>query len=151
MAKFEDMAPTLMGKLMTDFQLNSLQAAAIMGNLGHESAGFTAYHQFGMPDGKGGYGWAQWDGSRREAFLKWCKDNGKAWDSDEASEAFLWIELKGSEGNNALPSLRTQTDLGAAVEDFEKKFERAGVKAYPSRKSWAKKALDAFNAKLGSD
>jgi len=95
MAKFDDMAPALMGKLMTDFQLNSIQAAAIMGNLGHESAGFTAYHQFGMPEGRGGYGWAQWDGPRRDEFLQWCRDNGKPWDSDEASEAFLWIELRG--------------------------------------------------------
>jgi hypothetical protein len=149
MSKFESMAPTLMGKLMTDFQLNSIQAAAILGNLGHESAGFTAYHQFGMPEGRGGYGWAQWDGGRRDAFLQWCTDNGKRWDSDEASEAFLWIELNGQEGHGALPSLRRQADLDAAVEDFEKKFERAGVKAYDSRKSWARKALNAFNAKLG--
>lgn len=149
MAKFEDMAPTLMGKLMTDFQLNSLQAAAILGNLGHESAGFTAYHQFGMAEGKGGYGWAQWDGGRRDAFLKWCTEHKKGWDSDEASEAFLWIELGGPEGKGALPSLRKQTELGTAVEDFEKRFERAGVKAYKSRKSWARKALDAFNTKLG--
>lgn len=120
-----------------------------MGNLGHESGGFTLYHQIGMPEGRGGYGWAQWDGARREAFLQWCRDNGKAWDSDEASEAFLWIELGGPEGRGALPSLRNQTDLDAAVVDFEMKFERAGVKHYPSRQDWAQRALTAFNAKLG--
>jgi hypothetical protein len=148
MAKFDDMAPSLMGKLMTDFQLNDIQAAGILGNLGHESAGFTAFHEFGQPEGKGGYGWAQWTGPRREDFFRWCDGQNLDRMSDAASEGFLWHELRTSE-KATIPALQNATSLVDAVRIFQEKFERAGIVHYESRENWAQRALDAFNRSLG--
>ena len=148
MAKFDDLAPTLMGKLMTDFQLNDFQAAGILGHLGHESLGFTVFHEIGQPDGQGGYGWGQWTGPRRRDFFDWCDQKGLDRMSDEASEGFLWHELQNSE-RAAIPALRQATSLFDAVRIFESKFERAGVTNYKSRDDWAQRALDAFNKSLG--
>jgi hypothetical protein len=148
MAKFDDLAPTLMGKLMTDFELTDIQAAGILGNLGHESAGFTAFHEFGQPEGQGGYGWAQWTGPRRRDFFAWCDEQGLDRESDAASEGFLWHELKNSE-RATIPALRTATSLTDAVRIFQEKFERAGIIHYAGRQEWAERALAAFNRSLG--
>ncbi|MBA3768497.1 MAG: hypothetical protein H0W99_16265, partial [Acidobacteria bacterium] len=56
--------------LMRDYSLTRHQAAGIVGNLSHESAGFKAIQEMGQGKGKGGLGWAQYTGSRRDAFEK---------------------------------------------------------------------------------
>jgi len=60
----------------------------------------------------------------------------------------LFLELKGIEGSEGAAIGKTQAAVGldAKVEAFEKAFLRAGVKHYPSRKLWAKRALEAYQA-----
>ena len=60
---------------MERFDLTAEQAAGVFGNLGTESAGFMAFHEKGQPEGKGGYGWAQWTADRRIEFFDFCKRN----------------------------------------------------------------------------
>src|ERR1041385_1019703 len=69
---FGQKAPAVMQNLMRDFNLQPHQAAAILGNLGHESGGFTAHNQIGGGDG---IGWAQWSGSRHNDYLNHAKQN----------------------------------------------------------------------------
>lgn len=148
-AHFRAVAPLYMRRLLSDFPaLDPQGAAAIFGNLGHESLGFTKLQEMKptVNGSKGGYGWAQWTGPRRRAYEAYCARTGKDPASDEANYAYLFVELKGIEGTEAGAVARvvSATGLQAKVEAFEKAFLRAGVKHYDSRLQWARIAVDAF-------
>ena len=136
-AKFDGKAPAIMRGLMDRYGLSREQAAGVLGNLGHESAGFTAYHEGGMAPGKGGVGWAQWTGSRRRDFEKWTSDHGLNPTSDEASWRYL------TEGDpetpKAIAAVKRTTNRQDATRAFHDSFERSadishGVIVKP--KSW---------------
>jgi uncharacterized protein (TIGR02594 family) len=140
---FLEKAPKIMQRLMQDLPgMNRIHAAAILGNIGHECMGFKALHQIGMPEGKGGHGWCQWDGVRREAFLTFAKKQGRDWRDDAANYDFLVHELRGPE-SKALAFLVMQPTLEAAVEDFDRRFERSGVRALDRRLRYARLAFAA--------
>jgi hypothetical protein len=148
-AHFRATAPKYMRRLVADFpSLNLQDAAAIFGNLGHESLGFTKLQEMKptVAGSKGGWGWAQWTGPRRRAFEAYCKRNGKDPASDEANYAYLFVELKGIEGteSGAVGKVSAAVGLEAKVKAFEQAFLRAGVKHYDSRLQWAKIAVDAL-------
>jgi hypothetical protein len=149
---FRAKAPEIMAQLMRDFSTTPEDAAAIVGNLGHESLGFTAMQEFKpvVAGSRGGWGWAQWTGPRRRAFEAYCARTGKDPASDEANYAYLFLELKGIEGTEgrAIGKLKAAKGLDAKVEAFEKAFLRAGVKHYTSRKHWAYIAMDEFRKTL---
>jgi hypothetical protein len=149
MKVFREKAPWLMHKLMGDFRISKLDAAAIAGNSGHESGGFTNLQEDRptVKGSRGGYGWFQWTGPRRKAYEAYCARNNLNSASDEANYAWLWIELRGSE-KKALDALRTAPTLKDKVIAFERSFERAGVKHYPSRIKYAEIALEAFDASI---
>ena len=143
-ATFIAKAPGIMRNLMRDLPgLTAAQTGGILGNLGHECAGFRSLHQIGMPEGQGGYGWAQWDGARREAFFQWARDHGLQWPSDDANYSYLLHELQNSE-RGSLQELLLQTSVEAAVVSFDSRFERSGVKAMESRIRYARLAMVAF-------
>lgn len=147
---FRAKAPAVMAQLITDFSISPIDAAAILGNIGHECAGFTALQEIKpvVAGSKGGYGWVQWTGPRRRAYEAYCARTGKDPASDEANYAYLFIELKGIEGSEkaAIGKLKAAQGLEAKVIAFEKAFLRAGVKHYPSRLQWANIALDAWRS-----
>lgn len=144
---FRQKSPGIMRMLMADFGLDDIGAAAILGNLGHESAGFKFLQELKpmVPGSKGGYGWAQWTGPRRKEFEAYCSRNSLDPASDKANYGFLFVELKGSE-KAAIPAVKAADTLKDKVIAFEAAFERAGVKHYESRIEWAEKALDAYKA-----
>ncbi|MBY0324874.1 MAG: TIGR02594 family protein [Reyranella sp.] len=143
-ADFATKAPRVMRDLMRDLPgLTSFQAAAILGNIGHECGGFRQLVQIGLPEGKGGMGWCQWDGARRGTFLAFAADRKLNWRSDEANYGYLLQELRGTE-KAAFDSLLRQTSLEAAVVNFDERFERSGVKALDKRTRFARLALAAF-------
>lgn len=147
-AKFVTDAPGIMKRLRGDFPDMPLYiAAAILGNIGHECAGFRHLHQLGRAEGEGGYGWCQWDDVRREAFLAWAKTRG-GWESDQANYSYLVEELRVSE-NIRLQRTMAAPNLDRAVEIFDREFERSGVPAWPSRKRYARLAQQAYRAKFG--
>lgn len=147
MSLFTDKAPGIMRLLMRDFGLDDLSAAAIVGNLGHESGGFRFLQEKKplIPGSKGGYGWAQWTGPRRRQYEAYCKRNNLDPASDKANYGFLFVELTGSE-KAAIPAVKAAVGLAAKVKAFELKFERAGIKHYPSRNNYATQALKAYHA-----
>lgn len=144
---YREKAPGIMALLMADFGLDAEGAAAILGNLGHESGGFKFLQEKQplVPGSEGGYGWAQWTGPRRRAYEAYVERNGLDPASDKANYGWLWVELKGDEAK-AVPAVKAAGTLYEKVVAFELAFERAGVKAYDSRLSWANKALAAFHA-----
>lgn len=148
-ANFVRKSPAIMQDLMTTFDLTALQAAAILGNLGTESADFTAHHEAGQPENRGGYGWAQWTGPRRRSFFAWADANHLARDSDAASLGYLKHELQTSH-RRAIQRLKTQTDLTRATHIFMVDFEGPGIPHEDSRQTHAVIALRAFQAQAGA-
>lgn len=147
MSVFTDKAPGIMRLLMRDFALDDLSAAAIVGNLGHESGGFRFLQEKKplVPGSKGGYGWAQWTGPRRRLYEAYCKRNNLDPAIDKANYGFLFVELTGSEAA-AIPAVKAASGLAAKVKAFEMKFERAGIKHYDSRNNYAAQALKTYHA-----
>ncbi len=142
---FENKAPKIMIDLMRDFGLDQYGAAAILGNLGHESAGFRFLQEIKptVLGSKGGYGWAQWTGPRRNTYLAYCERNHLDPASDKANYAYLFVELSDLY-KDAISGVKRADTLYDKVAAFEKVYERAGVKAYSSRMAWAEKALIAY-------
>lgn len=146
MTIFTDKAPKIMAQLMKEFNLLPEDAAAILGNLGHESGGFKFLQEKKplIPGSKGGYGWAQWTGPRRNQYEKYCAQFKIDPMSDQANYGFLVQELKTTEAQ-AIPAVKSAVGLSNKVKAFENSFERAGVKSYDSRTNYAKQALTAYN------
>lgn len=143
--KFMQKAPPYMARLMKRFDLSVDDAAAVFGNLGHESIGFTALQEIKptVPGSAGGYGWAQWTGPRRRQFEAFCKAEGLAPATDEANYRFLEFELAGPE-RKAIPKLKAAVGLENKTIAFEAAYERAGVKHYASRQQWANLAKASY-------
>ena len=137
-------APDIMEKLKRDFSFSTIQAAAILGNMGHECNGFLSMQEISPTAGRGGYGWCQWTGPRRRDFEAWCDDRGLDISSDQANYGFLKLELSTTH-RYAKDALLRETDLVRAVRVFERKFLVAGVPHYPSRERFAQLALDAYS------
>lgn len=121
----EDIARRLMRDLMSDYDLTRAQAAGIVGNLAYESAGFKTMQEEepSVPGSRGGYGYAQWTGSRRRDFEKFVAD--KDWDitSYQANYGNLKRELDG-EYNYVIDLLKDANTVKQASDIFVKKFER---------------------------
>lgn len=150
MTLFTDKSPWVMHNLMRDFGIGVEDAAAILGNLGHESAGFTDLVESDPAvGGKGGFGWAQWTASRRRDFEAYCARNALDRYSDKANYGFLFTELKGPE-KGAIPKLKAAVGLSAKTIAFERAFERAGVKHDDRRIDYAEEALAAYNAAVAA-
>ncbi|MDP3940084.1 MAG: phage tail tip lysozyme [Deltaproteobacteria bacterium] len=147
---FRQKSPKIMADLMRDFPFTVEDAAAVVGNLGHESGGFASLQEIKptVAGSKGGYGWAQWTGPRRRAFEAWCKAKGLKPSSDEANYGYLVVELRGDE-KRAVNATRNAVGLEEKVKAFELAFERAGVKHYPSRIKYAKDALATYGRSVG--
>jgi len=148
MSLFTAKVPDLMRRLMRDVpEWGVLDAAAAFGNAGHESGGFELLQEIKpvVAGSLGGYGWFQWTGPRRLAFMAWCAKRKLVPASYEANYGFFVHELRTSE-KSTIQEVAKADGLDAKVVAFEQEFERAGVKHYPSRQKWAEKALAAYHA-----
>ncbi|WP_457108404.1 phage tail tip lysozyme [Methylobacterium sp. P5_C11] len=134
-------------RLMRDLGLSAVQAAGLLGNLGHETGGFGRLQELrpAVPGSRGGWGLAQWTGPRRVAMEAWCRARGLDPASPEAGYGYLCVELRTTEAP-ALAALRAAPTLEAATETVCRRFERPGVAAAASRLAWARRALAALRA-----
>jgi len=140
---FRRKVPEITAELNKDFDLAEHQIAGILGNLGEECNGFTAMQEEKplVPGSRGGYGWAQWTGSRRVKFEDFCRDQGLDARSDEANYGFLKLELQTSH-KDAIDKLKNETTLSGAVESFMDSYEGPGIPNLPARIRWAQRVLD---------
>lgn len=145
---FKRVAPPYMAKFLQDFpQCSAIHAAAVFGNFGYESGGFEKLQEMKptVAGSRGGWGWAQWTGSRRVAFEAYCRRTGKDPASAAANYAWFFLELKGPEGKRLWNSGFLQADtLDEAVVKFENAYERSGHKNYGERKRWAREAARLY-------
>jgi hypothetical protein len=143
-------APRIMEKLINDFDLKDFQAAGVLGNIGHECAGFRLMQEVKpLGGGRGGFGWCQWTGSRRRDFEAFCDARGLGRTSDAANYGFLAHELQTTH-SSSLDAVKATANIKDAVREFEQKFERAHKdhKHYPRRDRWAALALASFERLL---
>lgn len=137
---FTQIVGTYGPRLAHEFGLTPEQNAGIWGNLAHESGAFRFFKQVGSGPNSGGRGFAQWTGSRRIAFLGYCKAHRLEPSSADASYAYLCLDLHGTYGYVTTALKRCKT-LDTATSTFERLYEVAGIKAMGSRLSYARKAL----------
>ncbi|WP_299955731.1 phage tail tip lysozyme [uncultured Roseobacter sp.] len=145
---FRFKVPEIADALMSDFGLTLDQAGGVLGNIGHECAGFRTMQEIKpiVPGSRGGWGWCQWTGPRRRLFEAWCQKNGFDNLSDDAANyGFLKHELETSE-KRALRHLKDTLSLADATRSFMDKFERPGIDHFESRLNWAREAKKAFRA-----
>jgi hypothetical protein len=149
MTLFQSLAPRIMRGLIRDLSISLTDAAAIVGNLGHESGGFRFLQEKKplVPGSAGGYGWAQWTGPRRRAYEAYCAKNKLDPAGFEANYGYLVFELRNTE-TRAVPAVKAAKTLPEKVKAFELHFERASplYKHYESREQYAAQALTAFTA-----
>lgn len=150
---FKEQAPKLLERLKSTFGLTDIQAAGIVGNLGHESAGLKAgIQEGGVTSGRGGLGWAQWTGPRRVTFENLARETGLSVTDPELNYLMLENELKGPY-RKVVDKLKSVTgDVRDAVYVFERGFEASGdvdrrsgaiikPQQYASRYKYANEAL----------
>ncbi len=140
---FAQKAPQVMARLQRDLGLDQTEAAAVLGNLGHESAGFQAFAEGRHGPGRG---WAQWtDPGRKRRFFEYAQRNGLDPKSDEANYGYLRWELTHTH-KGAIAALKAAHTPQEKLQAFERSFEGAGVKNYPSRTRYMNEALAAAHA-----
>ena len=141
------MAVDVASRLMKDFHLTKEQAAGVVGNLYHESAGMNpnvnefgsdpSSPTYGRPnDTQFGYGWAQWTGTRKTDYLNFCEANHLDPSSPAANYAMLKHELETSEAET-IPKLKEARSPEEAAQVFREVFERATNPVDESRKQAA--------------
>ena len=131
-----DISKKLMKDLKVTFpDLNRKQISAIIGNLHHESKGFTQYQQT-----KGeGVSYAQWSGSRKTEFLDFSKDNNLDPKGYDAPLKFLVYELNNNRKHGFLNKKFSEAfnNPDASVEQlteiFENNYLAAGTPLMPDR------------------
>jgi hypothetical protein len=92
---------------------------------------------------KHGYGWAQWTGGRRDAFLKFASSRGLDPGSPAANYQFLIHELKTTE-SSALAQLKKTRSVEEATQVFCSLYERAGDPRMQNRTQYASRYLAAY-------
>jgi hypothetical protein len=143
---WEQRAGWVINQLVADLKLKDFQAAGLVGGFGVESVEFKKLHEIGQPEGQGGYGWAQWTGSRRNAFLNWCDAQGLDWRSDEANYGYLVYDLTHGYKGFLIKLKRTKTledSTHLAHREYETPQEvlDGTETSYPKRLRYAQRAL----------
>jgi len=119
------------------FGLEDFQAAAIVGNLDQETGGFKFMQELNpkVKGSKGGYGFAQWTGSRRKAFETWASQNNLDVSSYDANFGFLVHEIQNSDYFiKVMGKLSKTKNIDEATEVFSKGYLKPGIPKMNLRK-----------------
>ena len=128
--------------------LNQKQLSAIIGNLHHESAGFTAFKEGGVKIG--GEGDAQWTDNkknegRRTDFRAFCKKHKLDPKSYEASLSFMVHELKTNRTHGFTEKFKKSKffDEDASIADLVIAFEHQFFRAKKGHEHYEDRIKDA--------
>lgn len=138
----ESMGAQIAKALQQALNLTPAQAAGIVGNLMRESGLNPRINEggaVGLPRGVGGYGLAQWTGSRQTDLVRFAGGAGAAGNL-QTQLRFIIHELLGPE-SRALASLRRTTTPEEAAVVFDRDYERSGIKALPERRANARRVF----------
>ena len=151
-AKEKSLAAEIASALKGALSLTDAQAAGIVGNFMRESGLNPRVNEggiVGLPRGVGGYGLAQWTGSRQTDLINFAGGAAQAGDLG-AQLRFVVKELLGPE-SRALESLRRAQTPDEAAFVFDRDYERSGVKAMSERQANARRVFAELAGKgIGS-
>ncbi len=108
----------LMSELQEDLSLTEVQAAAILGNLAQETGNFTLLQQING----NAFGYSQWLGPRKRAFLAYARENGGK-HSLEANYGFLLHEIE-TQYPKMMGRIRSAETMEEASRIFMREFLR---------------------------
>lgn len=114
--------------------LNTLHAAALVGNLDHESAGMQTTV---LGDGGDSFGLAQWNKGRRKALEQFAKERGESVNNFDTQLEFVWHELTGSH-KHALDKLQATSNITDATHAVNYHYEVSGDRV--GNKEWQTRA-----------
>lgn len=149
----KEKAASLTERMMSDLGIPREKAVAIVGNFMHESADFSTMQEIDPTSGRGGYGWAQWTGVRRERFENFAAEKGLDINSDEANYQYFLHEIQNDPYERERFEKWKSTDFGSIAAEttaFEEAYERAGVKHHGSRIQRAETALQAYEERIAA-
>jgi lambda family phage tail tape measure protein len=139
-------ATEIAATLRSALGITNAQSAGIVGNLMRESGLNPRVNEggsVGLPRGVGGYGLAQWTGSRQTDLVRFAGGGGQA--GDMATQLrFLVSEMRGPE-SNSLEKLRTAQSPEQAAYLFDKYYERSGIKAMGERQANARQVFSQIS------
>lgn len=150
-------AQRLAEHLMAKYGLTREQAIGAVGVMAYESGNFTTLQEQRPDDGgKGGYGFAQWTGPRRRAFMEWAQANGLNPASYEANEGFFDHELGQKNFAKVIPALKAAGSARESAYAFEWYYEGmrpggAGVPAFEQHMQRAELLDRTLPANLGAN
>lgn len=134
-------------KLQKDLGISREAAAGVIGNINYESGmeGINEKNPL-IPGSRGGFGWAQWTGDRRDQFEGYSKSHGLDPKSDEANYGFLVEELR-----SKYPDVLAQLKKGGITAAEAAEIVAHGYEKPANDSSFGGRAATAENvAKLGS-
>jgi len=142
-----NIAAKLLSDLKRDFGLTDEQAAGVVGNLMHESGGFNSLQEINPSSGRGGYGYAQWTGDRRNAFENYAATNGYDPTSYEANYGYLKHELATDPyERRQFNTVKNATTAAEAARLVSENFLRPGTPNLRARQNYAQQALGYANS-----
>lgn len=153
MANTQEIATRLLSDLQRDFGLSREQAAGVVGNLMHESGGFNSLQEVKplVPGSRGGYGYAQWTGPRRNAFESFAGGNKLDPSSYEANYGFLKHELSSDPyERNQFMKVRGATTAEEAARLISENYLRPGIPHMDSRVNYANQIMGYMPADPGN-
>lgn len=112
--------------LMKDYGISRKLAAGMVGNLDYETAGFSTLQEIAplVAGSRGGLGYAQWTGDRRDEFEAFARDTT----SYEDNYGFLRHELDNTREGRFLKKYRDTTSVEDAARMFSEKYLRPSKK-----------------------
>jgi hypothetical protein len=144
MATTNDIAARLLSDLQQDYGLTRNQAAGVVGNLMHESGGFQSLQEIKplIPGSRGGYGYAQWTGPRRNAFESFASSNKLDPTSYDANYGFLKHELANDPyERRQFNTVKNATTASEAARLISENYLRPGIPHMDSRVNYANQVL----------
>lgn len=144
MANTQDIATRLLSDLQRDYNLTREQAAGVVGNLMHESGGFNSLQEIKplVPGSRGGYGYAQWTGPRRNAFEDYAASNRLDPASYEANYGFLRHELANDPyERRQFNTVRNAQTAEEAARLISQNYLRPGIPHMDSRINYANQLM----------
>jgi hypothetical protein len=156
---FAENARIIMAGLQQKFGLTQNQSAGLVGNLGFESGGLKQMQERrpAIPGSRGGWGWAQWTGPRRDAFEAYAKEHSLDPSSFQANYGYLMHELENTAvGKRTIAALKRAGTLAESVWAGGQTFEspkgttESNLPGFGSRLKYGQQALGA-GTNLGTD
>ena len=125
-------------------------AAGVIGNMAQESGFEPNINEY---SGGGGYGLAQWTGTRRNDLINWCNSNGYDYRTLEGQLNFLIYEFEQPYYQTYLSNYKNITDVWTATDQWLTYFEgctvRTPVVNWPNRLENANKYYNQLQGYTG--